>query len=62
MTTIKQRITSLEKTGINKKIFRPMPLSYFYGEPLPADVYANPVYKKTKLLSIVEFYDELLLT
>ena len=58
MATIKQRITYLENTGINKEGFRPMPISYFYGESLPADFYTSPVYVKSKVPSIGEFYAE----
>ena len=58
MATIKQRITYLENTGINKEGFRPMPISYFYGESLPADFYTSPLYLKSKLPRIEEFYTE----
>ena len=58
MKSVKKRITFLENTGINKEGFRPMPISYFYGEPLPADFYTKPVYVKTKVPSIEEFYAE----
>lgn len=61
MTNIKQRITALENKA-DKKSFRPLPLSYFYGESLPSDFYTNPIYAQTKVLGIVEFYEELLVT
>ena len=58
MATFKKRITFLEKAENNKKVFRPMPISYFYGEPLPADFDTNPIYAKSELPTIVEFYAE----
>ena len=58
MKAFSQRITFLESIGNNKKVFRPMPISYFYGESLPADFYTSPVYLKTKVPSIEEFYAE----
>ena len=58
MATFKKRITFLEKAENNKKVFRPMPISYFYGESLSADFYTSPVYVKRKVPSIGEFYAE----
>jgi hypothetical protein len=55
MATFEKRITFLEKAE-NKKVFRPMSISYFYGESLPADFYTNPIYLKSKVPSIDEFY------
>jgi len=61
MTNIKQRIAALEN-NVDKKSFRPLPLSYFYGESLPPDFYTNPKYAQNKVLGIEEFYEELSLT
>jgi len=56
MKSVKKRITFLENAVIHKVGFRPMPLKYFYGESLPADFYTNHIYEKSKVPSIVEFY------
>ena len=56
MKNIKQRIEFLENIG--QKGARPIPIPYFYGESLPADFYTNPIYLKSKLPSIEEFYTD----
>jgi hypothetical protein len=57
MATLEQRLTALEN-ATTKNEHRPMPLSYFYGEPLPVDFYTNKkyIYVRDKPRTIVDFY------
>lgn len=56
MANIKTRIAALEKTT-TKHDDRQLPLSFFYGEPLPDDFYTNPKYKRVgKSLTLADFY------
>lgn len=58
MATLEQRIKALETTATRKRGFRPKPLSYFYGEPLPADFYTSDAYLKKLPRTLKDFYGD----
>jgi len=56
--SIESRIVALEaaKNARTNKGYRPFPLSYFYGEPLPADFRTNAKYIQRGFLTLGAFY------
>ena len=60
MGTLEQRIAALEQRIVNNKEWRPRPLSFFYGEPLPDDFYTNPKYIQNpgEKRTLADFYAE----
>ena len=60
MGTLEQRIAALEQRIGTKDEWRPRPLSFLYGEPLPDDFYTNPKYirKPGEKRTLADFYAE----
>jgi hypothetical protein len=56
MSKLLDRIAALEKAAPNKKGYRPLPLGYFYGEPLPPDFYTNDKYIQRSVAPLADFY------
>ncbi len=55
--SIESRIAALEAAKkVNNKGYRPFPLSYFYGEPLPADFHTSDKYIQRGFLTLADFY------
>lgn len=57
MPTLEQRIASLEG-AVTESDYRPLPLGYFYSEPLAPDFYTNEAYVKQRGTPRAEFYLE----
>ncbi|MHB1333209.1 MAG: hypothetical protein ACYCY1_11480 [Sulfuriferula sp.] len=55
--SIESRIVALEAAkNAQTKGHRPFPLSYFYGEPLPADFHTSDKYIQRGFLTLEDFY------
>ena len=58
MSKLLERIARLENAAPNKKGYRPLPLGYFYGEPLPPDFYTSDKYIQRGGASMVDFFTQ----
>ena len=54
----KDRIAALENAAPNRKGYRPLPLGYFYGEPLPPDFYTSDKYIQRSVATLADFYPQ----